>query len=171
MPGYAIGKSMNYGFPGTFARTPDDVIMSRPVASDSADIAFGAPVILNAGNTYTAGGSALTADNFAGVAVRIVQQATAYAAQDEGAYKANQAASVLERGNVMVTCNVGTPTAGGDVYIRTAANASIAAGVVGGFEAAADGDNTVKLTNAKWATGLMDGNNVAELCLLTRNNP
>ena len=64
MPGYAIGKSMNYGFPGTFARTPDDVIMSRPVASDSADIAFGAPAILDAGNTYTAAGAALKASNF-----------------------------------------------------------------------------------------------------------
>ena len=34
MAGYAIGKSMNFGFPGTYARTPDDVIMSRPLNAD-----------------------------------------------------------------------------------------------------------------------------------------
>ena len=52
MAGYAIGKSMNLGFPGTYARTPDDVIMSRAVKEDSKAIPFGAPVILNSDNTY-----------------------------------------------------------------------------------------------------------------------
>lgn len=171
MPGYAIGKSMNYGFPGTFARTPDDVIMSRAVAADSPDIPFGSAVILNEDNTYSAGGETLTAENFAGIAVRIVQQALQYAAQDQGVYRAEHAASVIERGNVVVACNVGTPKAGGAVYVRIKANDAVAAGVVGGFEADADGDNTVAIPNAKWATGLVDGNRVAEVCLLTRNNP
>ena len=43
MAGYAIGKSMNLGFPGTYAHT-DDVIMSRAVKEDSKAIPFGAPV-------------------------------------------------------------------------------------------------------------------------------
>jgi hypothetical protein len=74
---------------------------------------------------------------------------------------------MLERGGVTVNVRVGTPTIGGAVYIRTVANASFPDGVVGGFEAAADGSNTVLLTNAKWAT-LKDANGVAELSILTR---
>ena len=125
MAGYAIGKSMNLGFPGTYARTPDDVIMSRAVKEDSKAIPFGAPVILNSDNTYSVGDATLTADNFAGVAVRIVQQAVQYLAQNSGAYQPTQPCSVIQRGNVMVTCNVGTPTAGGKVYVRTAGEKSI----------------------------------------------
>ena len=101
MAGYAIGKSMNLGFPGTYARTPDDVIMSRAVKEDSKAIPFGAPVILNSDNTYSVGDATLTADNFAGVAVRIVQQAVQYLAQNSGAYQPNQPCSVIQRGNVI----------------------------------------------------------------------
>ena len=33
MSGKAIGISMNYGFPGNYARTPDDIVMSRKEAT------------------------------------------------------------------------------------------------------------------------------------------
>ncbi len=171
MAGYAIGKSMNLGFPGTFARTPDDVIMSRPVKSDSDPIPFGAPVLLNSDNTYALAGATATLAAFAGIAVRIVKQTVEYLNQSEAAYQPQQAASVIERGNVTVKCNVGTPTAGGKVYVRVVANEAIAAGVVGGLEAEADSTNTIELTNCRWATGIMDANRVVELCIMTRNNP
>lgn len=171
MAGKAIGISMNYGYPGNYARTPDDIVMSRKVADDSAAIPFGAAVVLNADNTYSLAGTGFTAAKFAGVALRIVKQAISYAEQNETVYQPSEAASVIERGQVTVLCNVGTPTAGGDVYVRIAANAGIAGGVVGGFEAAADGANTVLLTNAKWATGYKDANNICELAILTRINP
>lgn len=170
MAGKAIGISMNYGYPGNYARTPDDIVMSRKLAG-TAEVPFGAAVVLNDDNTYQAVGADFTAAKFAGVALRIVKQAISYDDQNETTYKVGEAASVIERGQVTVACNVGTPTAGGDVYVRVAANASIANGVVGGFEAAADGTNTVKLTNVKWATGKVDANGIAEIAILTRVNP
>jgi hypothetical protein len=57
------------------------------------------------------------------------------------------------------------------VYVRIAANASIANGVVGGFEAAADSTNTVLLPNVKWTTGAMDADRICEVTVLTRVNP
>jgi hypothetical protein len=50
--------------------------------------------------------------------------------------------------------------------MRVAANASYPNAVVGGFEAAADSTNSVKLTNVKWK-GAADANGVAELRILT----
>lgn len=171
MPGQAIGIQMQYGYPGTFARNGDCIIGNRPVkGSDTVGPNFGEPVVLNADNTFSKFGSAGTAATFAGVAVREVKQTTDYLGSS-GQYLPGQPCDVIERGNVSVVCNVGTPTAGGDVYVRITANESIPAGVVGGFEAAADGANTVKLTNAKWATGLKDSNNVTELSILNRINP
>ena len=55
--------------------------------------------------------------------------------------------------------------------MRIVANAEIPAGVVSGFEAAADSTNTIALTNCKWATGLKDANGITELCIVNRNNP
>lgn len=173
MAGYAIGKSMNFGFPGTYARTPDDVIMSRPLNTESEAVPFGAPVILNSDNTYSLGGATLTAENFAGVAVRIVKQTVQYLAQKQESYRPGQPCSVLERGNVVVTCNVGTPTAGGKVYVRISNEEAEedTNKIISGFEAAADSTHTVELTNVCWATGKIDANKMAEICIKTRNNP
>ena len=38
MSGKAIGISMNYGFPGTYARTPDLITTSRQLKAGSADV-------------------------------------------------------------------------------------------------------------------------------------
>jgi hypothetical protein len=162
---------MNYGYPGSFARNGDCIIVNRLVKStDTNPINFGDPVVLNPDNTYSKFGASNTAAEFAGVAVREVKQTSDYYAPTSS-YKPGQPCDVIERGSVSVVCNVGNPTAGGKVYIRIAANPSIPTGVVGGFEAAPDGANTVELTNCRWATGLKDVNNVAELTILSRNNP
>ncbi len=171
MPIGSIGTSMNYGYPGSFARNGDCVIMPRPVKStDAVGPSFGDPVVLNTDNTYSKFGAAGTLALFAGVAVREVKQASVYAATG-GVYAPGTSCDVLERGNISVVCNVGTPTSGGAVYIRTVANGAIPAGIVGGFEAAADGTNSILMTNCNWATGLKDANNLSELCIKNRNNP
>lgn len=168
--GYAIGKSLNLGYPGNISRSADAVISNRIVrSSDTANINFGDPVVLNADNTVSAFGATGTAATFLGIAVREVKQNTDYFAS-QGYYEPGQPCDVAERGTLTVTCNVGTPTAGGAVYVRIATNASIPNGVVGGFEAGADGANTIQLTNAKWKTGKIDANKVAEVTILTRNN-
>jgi hypothetical protein len=172
---------MNLGYPGSYSRNGDCIIAARLVRStDAAGPKFGAGVILNADNTYTdvanfiaapLSGS-MTAAKFCGIAVREVKSATTYSpAPTTGSYLPGQTCDVLERGSAVVTCFNGTPTAGGAVYLRTALNGAIPAGVVGGFEAAADGGNSVLLTNAVWTTGAIDGNYVAELTILSRLAP
>ncbi|GED34025.1 hypothetical protein BCE02nite_51660 [Brevibacillus centrosporus] len=171
MPGKVIGKSLNLGYAGTVSRSADAIISSRMVKeADTDPINFGEAVVLNGDNTFSKFGADGTAATFAGVAVREVKQTTDYFAS-QGYYSPGHTCDVIERGSVTVVCNVGTPTAGGDVYVRVAANAAIPTGVIGGFEAAADGSNTVKLTGVKWKTGKLDPNKVAEITILSRNNP
>lgn len=170
MAGKAIGKSMNYGYAGNYARTPDDIVASRQLKGDAA-VPFGAPVVLNTDNTYSPVGASTTAAVIAGIALRIVKQAIAYENQNVSQYNPGEMMSVLERGAATVVCNVGTPTAGGKVYVRVAANEGIEEGVVGGFEAAADGTNTIEIPNMRWTTGYMDANRIAEVTILTRVNP
>ena len=167
MPGQSIGKTFNYGYPGSFSRSGDCVIANRVLQStDTNNINFGDPVILNSNNTISALLATGTAATFAGVAVREVKQADQYSAQTALAYKPGQPVDFITRGSVMVTVNAGTPTAGGLVYIRIATPA--AGKPIGGFEAAADGANTIQLTNAEFTTGYKDSNNIAEITLLSR---
>ena len=184
MPGTSIGIQMNLGYPGAYARNGKCVISCRQVKStDAAGPAFGNGVFLNSDNTYSdiataiaAGSSALlTAATFAGVAVREVKTMTTYPPTNNiGGYLPGQAADVIGEGNVSVVCQVGTPVAGGAVYMRKALNTgTYPNAVVGGFEYGTSGDasNVVLLTNCAWATGAIDGNKVAELSILNRNNP
>lgn len=53
--------------------------------------------------------------------------------------------------------------------MRIKVNDSFPNAVVGGFEAVADSENSVKLTNAQWA-GAADANGIAELRILTMLN-
>jgi hypothetical protein len=55
-------------------------------------------------------------------------------------------AGILERGSIPVTINNGTPVSQNPVFVRTVLNGSIPAGVVGGFEAVADGTIAAVLT-------------------------
>lgn len=170
MPGTAIGKNLNYGYPGTVSRSADAIIENRFVkSSDTNPIPFGAPVILNSDNTYSAFLATGTAATFAGIAVREAKTNTTYVTNASGTYQPGEPCDVLERGSATIQVNVGTPTANGTVYVRIATNAAIPNGVIGGFEATADGTNTVALTNVKFKTGLIDTNNVAEVTILSRN--
>lgn len=168
MPGSVIGITFNIGYPGSFARNADCIILNRGVkATDTANINFGDPVVLNSDNTVSKFGASNTAAQFAGIAVREVKQAQDYYSP-AGYYKPGTPADFLTRGGIAVQVNNGTPTAGGAVYLRTVAGSL--ATPVGGFEAAAasDGGTTVLLTNTVFTTGNMDSNNIAEVTILSR---
>lgn len=170
MSGKAIGISMNYGFPGTYAKTPDEIVTSRQLKKGSDPVPYGACLMANDDNTYSPVNEKFTADKFGGIALRVVKQAISYDQQNETAYNELDMINSLNRGAVVVNCNNGTPTAGGKVYVRIKKNTSIVNGVVGGFEAAADGENTVFLPNLQWTNGYVDANGVAEITILTRAN-
>lgn len=172
MSGGVIGKSLNFGYPGNVSRSAGAIIANRIVnLAGAVSINFGDPVILNADNTFSKFAATGTLAKFAGIAVREVKQATSYANNAVGSYAPGDPCDVLEQGSATVLCSVGTPTAGGAVYIRTVLNGAIPLGVVGGYEAAADGANSILITNAKWTTGKIDANLVAEVTILGRNNP
>lgn len=169
MPGTAIGINLNLGFVGTPSRQDDNLIRNR-INGGAANILFGAPVILKSDNTIDNWAADSTADVFAGVAISNVKtlQTYGYTNNTSGYYAPQQATDVLERGSVPVFCKNGTPTAGGAVYIRTVASGTH---LVGDFEAVADAGNNVLIPNAKWTTGKIDSNGVAEITILTRVNP
>lgn len=164
MPGTVIGKTLNYGYPGQISRQGDEVSRTRPVKAGTANINFGAPVVINDDGTCQLMGTGHTAAQFAGVAMRRVKSALLYVEQNRGYYAAEEACDILERGSVTVECVAGTPKVGGDVYVYTIAASGHS---VGEFAAAGDASNTVKLTNARWGTE-KDARNVAELTLITR---
>jgi hypothetical protein len=175
---------LNLGFIGNVSRLGERVIAARQVLNTTANpISFGDPVIIVAdslGGTYQnvkdfiAGAGTFTAAKFAGVAVRNVKTQLAYTTLSVvqtpliGQYLQGQMAEVLERGSITIKINNGTPVSQNPVYVRTVFNGAIPAGVVGGFEAVADGTNTVVLTNVVFRTGVLDANGIAEITLLSR---
>lgn len=161
MTNQVIGKSMTFGYAGSYSRQPDTIIDSHPAGGA---IAFGQAVVFNSGAVVLPGASASAAD-FVGVACREVKSATDYFNQNTGTYSQYDAVPVIKRGCVNVICQNGTPALDGTVYVRVSANASYPTAVVGGFEAAADSTNSVALTNVKWK-GAADANGVAEIRIL-----
>lgn len=167
MPGKVIGKETGFGFAGQIARMPDEIVRTRPVSDESEVIKFGDPVVILTDGSVKRFEATSTADHFSGVAARRVKSAAVYYNQDLGQYDQGDPCDIIERGAVSVFCAVGDPQPTGAVYVRIAANAAFPNGFVGGFEAQADGGNTILLNNAKWGT-IKDADNIAELVILTR---
>lgn len=165
MPGKTIGITMPVGYAGTQSRTADAIIQNRIAAGT---IAFGQAVALTDDNKWrlVATGDAATA--VAGVAVREVVQANTFNPQSNPDYVMDAPCDVMVRGNMTVHCQRGTPVSGAAVYVRITANATYADAVVGGFEASADGANTIQVPNIEWTTGLMDVDGMTEITIKTR---
>lgn len=164
MPGVAIGKKLNYGYPGTISRSIDAVVENK---LSTGEIDFGTPVVLNSDNTVSAFGASDTAADFVGIAVREVKQAISVDTSTSG-YLDKERTDILTRGYMSIKVNAGTPTPNGKVYIRIVGNVAIPAGVIGGFEAAPDTTNTVELSGVRFTTGEVDANGVAEITILNR---
>lgn len=198
MPGTTIGTQMSMGYPGTFSRNGDCIIEQKPVAaaesSAPSGINFGDAVLLvqsATGGSWVGAPQAIANSHtpvmtqgsnycFAGVAAREVKTMTSYNVQPAasavlGGYSPAQIADVIVRGSV--TVEIQNPTsasivAGGKVYLRIATGTGT---VLGAFEPAADGGNTVQLTNCYFTTGVTsldaNGNLVAEITIINRNVP
>lgn len=167
MNGQVIGKTMNHGYAGSYARQPDSVIDSHPLTG-TANVPFGLAVVRDTTNAHAVvlPTDSTTAAQFLGVAVREIKSAIDYLNQNIGQYTPGEAVPVIKRGCVNVKCQKGTPKAGEAVYLRIKANASYESAVVGGFEAEADSANTVQLTNCQWK-GEADANGIAEMRIMT----
>lgn len=170
MSGKTIGRNLNHGFAGSFARTPDMVINTR---SAEDVIKFGSVVIRGtAGYQVKACDGTIAMTNFVGIAGKEVKSAFDYANQNEGTYQPNEAVSVFQRGSINVICANGTPECGGKVYIAKTTSAftgAVIGDIFAGSPSGTANTDYIELTNAQWG-GSADANGVAELILLTRVN-
>lgn len=153
-----IGLNMSHGFAGSYARQPDMIVNTAPL-DGTAVIPFGTPLVRGENSAVLPMGTGNTGNQFIGVAGREVKSPAEFFSQSVGQYAPQEAVSVFQRGCINVKCQKGSPAIDGTVYVRVAASGSY---VVGGFEAEADGTNTVALSNAQW-NGPADNNGVAEL--------
>lgn len=153
-----IGQNMSHGFAGSYARQPDMIVNSAPLGGAEV-IPFGTPLVRGENGEVIPMGTGNTGNQFIGVAGREVKSATELYKQNVGQYAPEEPVSVFQRGCINVKCQKGTPVIDGTVYVRVVESDGYA---VGGFEAEADGENTVALLNAQW-NGPADSNGVAEL--------
>lgn len=170
----SYGYRMPVGFPGDVNRTHPASILPGLMDTAAPVLLYGNPVLVNtAANTYRqvgAGDGAVT--KIAGVLVRPypTQQTTGGMSASIGAAVPPVGPSVcdvIEDGYVIARCNnfaTVNPTKGGAVFIWIAASAG--AHVQGGFESAADGGNTIAITNARW-NGPVGADGVGELHVWT----
>jgi len=144
---------LNLGPVGSVSQSDFPLRTPRQVKStDTKSVAFGEPVVLNSDNTYSsvaqtlanAAGS-ISAASALGIAVANTRTNPTFPMAGSlgvvtpgGSYAPATIADVLTQGTVNIQVNNGTPTAGGAVFIRLVANASIPAGIVGMLEAVAD---------------------------------
>ena len=149
--------ALNLGFPGSVTRGGERDIHARQVLPTTPNaISFGSGVVVvpdSTGGTlqsiadFIAGGGNFLASLFAGIAVRNTKTELIYSTLGNignqspytGSFAPGQIAGQFERGSCVVTINNGTPVSQNPVFVRTAVNGAIPAGVVGGFEAVADG--------------------------------
>ena len=153
-----IGLNMSHGFAGSYARQPDMIVNTAPLGG-TATIPFGTPLVRGEGGAVIPMGTGNTGGQFIGVAGREVKSPAEFFSQSVGQYAPQEAVSVFQRGCINVKCQKGSPAIDGTVYVRVTASGDY---LVGGFEAEADGTNTVALSNAQW-NGPADNRGVAEL--------
>lgn len=153
-----IGLNMSHGFAGSYARQPDMITNTAPLGGTVA-IVFGTPLVRGENGAVVPMGSGNTGNQFIGVAGREVKSPAELYSQNVGQYAPGEPVSVFQRGCINVKCQKGTPTVDGTVYVRVTASEGHPAG---GFEAEADGADTVALPNAQW-NGPADNHGVAEL--------
>lgn len=153
-----IGLNMSHGFAGSYARQPDMIVNTAPLGG-TAIISFGTPLVRGESGTVIPMGTGNTGNQFVGVAGREVKSPAEFFSQSVGQYAPKESVPVFQRGCINVKCQKGSPSIDGTVYVRVTASGNY---VVGGFEAEADGANTVALSNAQW-NGPADNHGVAEL--------
>lgn len=153
-----IGLNMSHGFSGSYARQPDMIVNTAPLGGTEI-IHFGTPLVRGENGVVLPMGTGNTGNQFIGVAGREVKSPAEFFNQNVGQYSPEEPVSVFQRGCINVKCQKGSPAIDGTVYVRVTTSGNY---LVGGFEAEADGANTVALSNAQW-NGPADNRGVAEL--------
>jgi hypothetical protein len=158
---------MPSGIPGALSRTGLALIVEPGILlSGSAPASYGLPVAVDptTGHVRAIAGTDTAASVYGFLVRPFPTQGGDGVSTSIGtsAPPASGQVDVLKLGYMSVYISRGTPVKGGTVYVRIVANATYPTSPVGGVEAAADGINTVALTNA-YFTGAADANGNAEI--------
>ncbi|AOY96862.1 hypothetical protein BKK79_35810 [Cupriavidus sp. USMAA2-4] len=156
---------MPAGFAGDLQRAEVATVETQQIDSSAPPTAFGVAVKLVSGKVQPINSGSDTAAAVYGVNLR------AYPIQTNGSDPLGTSTppvagltDILKRGYVNVQLNGATAAAkGGTVYVRVA-NAS-AGKPIGGFEAAADGANTVAMPASWYFTGPADAYSITEIAI------
>jgi hypothetical protein len=154
---------MPAGFVGLLTRDPQaSVVETRFITSTgTVPAGYGLFTIDDASGNVAAFPSAGTASQITGMLIRSFPLQSVSNAFGTPTPLAGQQVDFLRKGYVLVTCQYGTPSADGAVYIRTGTGGH--GGTIGGLEATSDSGNNVAVTGARWTGPGVDANSAAEL--------
>lgn len=159
--GLMLGFVGNISNEGYSLRTPREV---NP--TDTLFVNFGETFVLNTNNTYSSvkqylltGAGSILGTSAVGIAASNVNINPTYntvgtndVLTPGGHYAPAAMMDGLVQGTINVSCNAGTPLAGGPVWMRLAVNGAVPNGVVGGLEAVADPNPVTAATLTTTAT-------------------
>ena len=153
-------SSFKNGWPGAVSRSNDNVIISMRNAS-GANIAFGAPVFLAAGENAVRGFDSATSTSaaFIGIAVRVADKTPEVYDSSESYYKPNDPVDILVRGSTVLPFE-SSAAVGAGAYVRKSDSKIVAS-------AGAEG-TTVQLPGVSVRTA-RDSNHCCEVVLTKRN--
>ena len=152
-----VQASFTNGFPGAISRAVGDVVTSFVNKESSADIAFGAPVMINStaqgvvNFTTTIASDADTTAQIHGIAVRTVKTPDTYGS-NVASYHPGEHVDVITNGSVVVHVASGSPKPGAKVYWTSA-----------GFTATYTQHAVAEITNMHFKTGKDPNGNVEVL--------
>lgn len=171
MSGKVIGTTLPYGFRGGVTRNPDNIVSPFHNVGGTP-IEYGEPVVFdpeqNGVRRMTAEDS--NADNVVGFAVRRMGQPHSDS-PDGWYYGVDETVDVLIRGSMTVElAETSGAAARGKVFVcngskATESDKTRAAGAI----VASSGNDAFPIPNVIFATGKYDGNNIAEITILTRS--
>lgn len=138
---------MPSGIPGDVSRKLDSTIESQFFNSSLPFASYGIPAKLVSGKVVPFAAADVAASLY-GFLVRPFPTQSAQEGLGIATPPTSGSANILRRGWMTVTCNAGTPAAGGTVYVRV--DTPSGAKVVGGIEAVADSTHNVALVGVKF---------------------
>jgi hypothetical protein len=152
---------MPYGIPGDITRQSQAKIEAQVLDASLPFAGYGLVGKIASGKFVPFAGAETDADDY-GILVRPFPVTGANASDPLGTAvpQTTGIANVLRSGYINVKNNAGTPAVGGAVYVRVATAGT--GKPIGGFEAVADGANTIALTGATFA-GAADANGNVEV--------
>lgn len=157
--GNAILYRMPSGIPGDLSRASVATVESIPLSSGAPFAGFGLFGKIVSG-TFQPIGAGDAASAVYGALVRPYPTGGSQDPLGTSTPPTTGIANVLRRGYMTVKNNAGTPTLGGQVYVRVAAASG--SKVIGGIEAAADSTNTIAIAGATF-TNAGDANGNVEI--------